>query len=291
MRPARLMLPCMSMDQTVPHKPALTARRSDVPLRRRAAAPVHLAGWIGVALLLHLLLGGSAIVGMRLGRVMPHPEAQGAVELLMVERQGNVAATPGEKPTQPAPPPKPEATPSPRVAEAEPAPSGRPTNPADTGEPVPASAPAPAPAKPDEQQADRPEQQQPDPVAQTQQPAPPSKPPGKLTFDLDGTDSLSNAQVSGDNVIPASPDDRFRNRPPVYPRDAAMRGEHGVVVLLIHVSDYGVATGADVATSSGYLSLDQAAVEAVRKWRFRPALKDGKAVPFDMPMRFIFEAN
>ena len=251
---------------------------------------MHLTGWTAVALLLHLLLGGSAIVGMRLGRVMPHPDTQGTVELLMVERQGNVAAAPGEKPAQPAPPPKPEATPSPRVAEAVPAPSGRPADPRDSGEPVPSAAPAPAPAKPDDQQADRPEQQA-EQTEQASQPAPPVKPPGKLTFDLDGTDSLSYAQVSGDHIIPASPDDRFRNRPPAYPREAALRGEHGVVVLLIHVSDYGVATGADVAASSGYASLDQAALEAIRKWRFRPALKDGRAVPFDMPMRFIFEAN
>ncbi len=115
--------------------------------------------------------------------------------------------------------------------------------------------------------------------------------PEALVFNLDGTDSESNAIVLGGHVIPASPDDRFRNRPPIYPYDAAIRGDHGAVVLIIHVNEEGAATGADIAKTSGVASLDQAALDAVLKWRFRPALKDGRAVPFDMPMRFIFDSG
>ncbi len=91
--------------------------------------------------------------------------------------------------------------------------------------------------------------------------------------------------------MPASPDDRFRNRPPIYPYQAAARGEHGSVLLLIHVSDAGFATGVDVVESSGVALLDRAASDAVRKWRFRPALQEGRAVPFNMPFRFVFEAD
>jgi periplasmic protein TonB len=29
----------------------------------------------------------------------------------------------------------------------------------------------------------------------------------------------------------------------------------------------------------------------VRKWRFRPAMKEGLAIPFDMPFRFVFSAD
>ncbi len=110
-------------------------------------------------------------------------------------------------------------------------------------------------------------------------------------FDLAGTESQSNAEVLGGHILPASPDNRFRNRPPIYPEEAANRGEHGSVVLLIHVSGAGIATGVDVVESSGVASLDQAAVTAVRKWRFHPALREGEAIPFDMPFRFVFEAN
>ena len=110
-------------------------------------------------------------------------------------------------------------------------------------------------------------------------------------FNLDGTDSDSNAVALGSQVIPASPDDRFRNRPPVYPYDAAARGARGTVVVVVHVAENGVSTGVDVARTSGVASLDRAALNAVRKWHFRPAMKNGRAIPFDMPMRFIFESE
>ncbi len=110
-------------------------------------------------------------------------------------------------------------------------------------------------------------------------------------FNLEGTDSDSNAIAMGQRVLPASPDDRYRNRPPVYPYDAAVRGEHGTVDVMIHVSEAGAWTGADVTVTSGVASLDRAALDAVRKWHFRPAMKDGRTVPFDMPMRFIFDVE
>ena len=110
-------------------------------------------------------------------------------------------------------------------------------------------------------------------------------------FDLAGTESDSNAVALGSNIVPASPDNRFRNRPPIYPPEAEISGEHGAVLVVIHVSETGIASGVDVAQSSGVEVLDRAAVDAVRKWRFRPALRQGRAVPFDMPFRFVFEAN
>ncbi len=116
-------------------------------------------------------------------------------------------------------------------------------------------------------------------------------PPRQATapeFNLGGTDSPSNAIVLGDSVIPASPDDHARNRPPVYPIEASRRGQQGTVTLLIHVSPLGVAVGADVLQSSGHTLLDRAAQDAVMTWRFRPAVRNGAPVPFDMAMRFIF---
>jgi protein TonB len=95
----------------------------------------------------------------------------------------------------------------------------------------------------------------------------------------------------GPHILPAEPDDRYRNRPPIYPYAAAQRGEHGEVRLIIHVSANGLAAGADIAESSGIPALDQAALDAVRRWRFKPALRDGQAIPSDMPIRFVFEAN
>ena len=125
-----------------------------------------------------------------------------------------------------------------------------------------------------------------------QQPAPAeTASPAGPVFDLDGTDSDTNAMVMSGRILPASPDNRFRNRPPTYPLDAAMRNESGDVRLVIHVAADGLAAGVEIVDSSGWTSLDQAAVAAVRKWRFHPALKDGQPVPFDMSFIFNFRAN
>jgi periplasmic protein TonB len=108
-------------------------------------------------------------------------------------------------------------------------------------------------------------------------------------INLGGTDSETNAIVTGSSVIPASVDAAFRNKQPVYPPEAVRRAEQGAVFLLIHVSPEGLASGVDVLKSSGYRSLDQAARDAVAAWRFLPAVKDGQPIPFDMPLRVSFQ--
>jgi protein TonB len=236
----------------------------DVARRRRLL-------WIvaGLSVLLHATPIGLAVL---LPRGAPPPQAsdaRGEVELLMVEQKGaqpSQDSQPADGPTQPAP----------EITEATPPAENAPPLPADTaGEALPLP---PLPPKP---------------AAQAAKPAPEAPPPAPkaLEFNLAGTDSDTNAQVISGNVLPAMPDDRFRNRPPAYPLEAAMLGEAGAVVVIIHVSAYGLATGAEVAQSSGSASLDQAAVAAVRKWHFRPAMSEGQAVPFDMPFRFVFSAN
>lgn len=66
-------------------------------------------------------------------------------------------------------------------------------------------------------------------------------------------------------------------RPP-YPRMALRRGWEGVVVLQIDLDKQGQPLRVEVADSSGHRVLDKAAQAAVRRWRFAPATRDGKAV-------------
>jgi protein TonB len=61
------------------------------------------------------------------------------------------------------------------------------------------------------------------------------------------------------------------------------------VTVVIHVAADGSAAGAEVIESSGFPTLDQSAVTAVRAWHFHPAMRDSQPVPFDMPFRFDFE--
>jgi len=106
---------------------------------------------------------------------------------------------------------------------------------------------------------------------------------------LSGTDSPSDARAWGDRIIPAAPDAVFHNRPPEFPQESAMNGEHGTVILVIHISPAGTTAGVDVTRSSGYVLLDRAAREAVMRWRFLPAVKDGQPVASDMTMGFVFD--
>lgn len=66
---------------------------------------------------------------------------------------------------------------------------------------------------------------------------------------------------------------------PRYPADALRNQESGTVLLRVDVGADGVPTQVQVAKSSRSRSLDRAASEAVRQWRFRPAQRNGQAVP------------
>lgn len=66
---------------------------------------------------------------------------------------------------------------------------------------------------------------------------------------------------------------------PTYPRDALRDGAHGVVMLQVLVDVDGRPLRVDIQRSSGDRRLDVAARRQVlQSWRFRPAMKDGRAV-------------
>lgn len=80
----------------------------------------------------------------------------------------------------------------------------------------------------------------------------------------------------------------FRNPPPVYPRLARERGQEGTVVLEVEVLPSGRCGTINVLSSSGYALLDQTALNAVRRWVFRPARRWNQRVSFwvEIPMTF-----
>lgn len=76
---------------------------------------------------------------------------------------------------------------------------------------------------------------------------------------------------------------------PDYPPRERRLGVEGVAEVHAEVDGSGAVASAGVARSSGSASLDRAAVEAVLRWRFEPALREGVPVPDSVRVRVRFE--
>jgi protein TonB len=75
---------------------------------------------------------------------------------------------------------------------------------------------------------------------------------------------------------------------PPYPSVSRIREEQGVVQVRVTISPYGTVGDVSVEKSSGYARLDEAALKAVREWRFAPAMRGELAVVGSVivPVRF-----
>ena len=107
------------------------------------------------------------------------------------------------------------------------------------------------------------------------------------------TPSTSSVAMAGTPslVLPSADADYLQNPPPTYPRMSRRMGEQGTVVVRVFISPQGSADKAEVRTSSGYPRLDQAALDAVLRWRFVPGRRAGvaEAMWFNVPVRFVLE--
>ncbi len=83
-----------------------------------------------------------------------------------------------------------------------------------------------------------------------------------------------------------TPPKRVHGVLPVYPPEALAAGVHGVVVLEATISATGAVTDVEVLHSVPLL--DEAAVAAVREWRYEPALVDGEPLPIRMTLTVDF---
>ncbi len=79
---------------------------------------------------------------------------------------------------------------------------------------------------------------------------------------------------------------RVLNVEPVYPEAARAAGARGVVVIRFTIGIDGAVTHVQVERSVPLL--DQAALDAVTQWRFKPALSGGVAAPITRVTAFTF---
>lgn len=98
----------------------------------------------------------------------------------------------------------------------------------------------------------------------------------------------SNAPAMAGNSATPVP---ISQPPPNYPREALRRGVGGTVRVQATVSPDGSVDRMEVAESSGNRYLDRAAMEAVRRWHFKPAMRNGQPISATVTIPVEFNSN
>jgi protein TonB len=89
--------------------------------------------------------------------------------------------------------------------------------------------------------------------------------------DTERKDQGKEVAASAEVIAPRFDADYLNNPKPGYPMMSKRLGEEGQVLLRVLVSSQGSAEQVQLLRSSGFPRLDEAAQEAVAKWRFVPA--------------------
>lgn len=159
--------------------------------------------------------------------------------------------------------------------------------------PSPVVVPAPTPSKPVVKEPPKkiltsPPAPTPTPVAPTPEPAKTVEPRPVVEQKTD-TKSKGSQEATASEVIQPKFDANYLNNPkPGYPSISHRLGEEGVVMLRVYVSAQGTPDEIQLLKSSGFARLDQAAQEAVARWRFVPARQGKIAIAewVDIPITF-----
>lgn len=181
------------------------------------------------------------------------------------------AAEPTEPTPQPAPQAAPAKPPKPAVKPAPSKPVVHPTQPDNTPKEVavaPSRNPSPAPA------AHSANTESSQPIADA------------ATSTGDSSDKPAPAPAP---VVELPSKAAYLNNPkPIYPAISKRLGEEGTVKVNVLIGADGLAKEVRLSRSSGFERLDDAALMAVKQWRFVPGKRNGvaEAMWFDVPVRF-----
>lgn len=216
------------------------------------------SGWQQQAGVLGLVLGGHVLaLALTLAHStepLPKPEPETMTPPTIV----GIMLPPPVATPQPKPEPQPKPQPEPKPQQ-----KPKPT-------PKPLAKPLPK-APPSEKAVSAPKVQPPPPAVKTAKTAPAKAAPSTPAI------QPPSAEAQG-----------LQNKAPLYPQLSRKKKEQGTVLLLILVKADGTVGDIKLKTSSGYSRLDQAARQAVKRWQFQPALKDGKPIDFwyELPLKF-----
>ena len=271
------MIAAPPRSSTTPERPSVdwTSRlgraRSPWPYRRRL--------WIAAAIAFSLHVG--LYISSRNPEFTAAEFAMGepAPSLEMELVAGEEAVEPTVTPEPPTPEPVPE-PPTPEPPQPDPVPEPEP-EPMPEPEPVKEemTVPTPEPPKPKPKPAPKPVTKPATPRIAA--PAAPAGSPGAAVSGAPGGTGLGRGgKSSGPGYL--------SNPKPPYPPESRAAREHGLVLLHVSLDSTGRPKGVSVTRSCGFSRLDRAAQEAVRRWRFKPAMRDGEpvAASVDVPIRW-----
>jgi periplasmic protein TonB len=115
----------------------------------------------------------------------------------------------------------------------------------------------------------------------------PDTPPPQIEVPVDTSaappDATPNDAISDANLQVT------RRVEPNYPPASRRAGEQGTAVFSVLVDPSGHPQQVKVQSSSGYERLDQAAIEAIRRWMFNPAVRDSQKVAAWTTVRVKFQ--
>lgn len=153
----------------------------------------------------------------------------------------------------------------------------------------PAAAPSPAPVKTEQKPVVKPEATTalvtPPPVVAIPSPASPlvtaPAPPTPLAAPAPSAAASASAMSSGAGPVSVAnmSTNLLNGKAPAYPMASRRKREEGMVILRLVISEDGRVADIAINRSSGFSLLDEAAIAAVRKWRWSPTMRDGKPVP------------
>ena len=115
---------------------------------------------------------------------------------------------------------------------------------------------------------------------------------GPLGLNMSDVDALQRA-ISAERAMPAARPTPQRTRyvAPVYPQDALKKGISGEVRLRITVAGNGKVKSATVVNSDPAKVFDEAAVDAVRRWRFKSFAPDDTDVEATVMTNILFRPD
>lgn len=119
-------------------------------------------------------------------------------------------------------------------------------------------------------------------------PTPPSS-PATAAASASGTQRPSTSAPTV--TLPSTNADYLNNPAPSYPRMSRRMGEQGTVVVRVFINTEGHAEKAEIRITSGYIRLDDTALDTVKRWRYVPGTRAGvpEAMWFNVPIRFVLD--